>query len=91
MGDEEQKSHLLSSGLDGQLIQTWPVCIWQIKPGENVLKECAASLISSAGYEFFIQTLTQLVPLSEYLTDALPYVVIKEPHLIASYYRIKKA
>lgn len=60
-------------------------------PSPLIHKECAASLISSAGYEFFIQTLTQLVPFSEYLTEALPHVVIKELHLIASYYRIKRA
>ena len=31
------------------------------------------------------------MPLSEYVTEALPHMVIKELHLIASYYRIKGA
>lgn len=59
-------------------------------PFPSIHKEFVVSS-SSADYEFLIQTLTLLVPLTEYFPEALPHMVIKELHLITAYYRIKRA
>lgn len=54
-------------------------------------KEFTAPLSSSTEYEFLIQTLISLLAITEYVPEALPHVVIKELHLIASHYKIKRA